>query len=60
MKERKTKMTAIELEKTIEEMRIQHVKAYFNDDASNLSREDLLSLYTLMLMKEEIEEREAK
>jgi len=53
-------MTAIELEKKIEEMRIQYVKDHWDGDTSNLNRQDLLCIYNLMLTKEEMKERKAK
>jgi hypothetical protein len=56
MKERKTKMTAIELEKKIEEMRLQYVKTHWDGDINNFNKQDLLCIYNLMLTKEEMSE----
>lgn len=49
-------MDIFELEKIIEEMRKQYVKNYWIG-ADEIDDEDLLSIYVLLLMKEENKKR---
>lgn len=49
-------MTARELEKQIEDMRIQFAKEHWNGNvADNISEEDWLGIYLLLLIKEKVE-----
>ena len=49
-------MTAKELERKIEDMRIQFAKENWSGDpADNMSREDWLSIYILLLTKERVD-----
>jgi hypothetical protein len=54
------KMTAIELERKIEDMRIQfakeNAKENWNGNTDDISREDWLSIYSLMRTKEYYDE----
>lgn len=45
-------MTAIELERKIEDMRIQFAKENWDGNTDDMSREDWLSIYALMRTKE--------
>lgn len=51
-------MTAREIEKMTEDIRIQFAKEKYNgSDIDNMSREDWLSLYVLLLIKERFAEK---
>ena len=45
-------MTAKELEKKIKDMRIQFAKENWSGNTDNISKEDWLSIYILLLTKE--------
>jgi len=52
-------MDILELEKIIEEMRKQYVKKYWIG-ADEIDDEDLLSIYVLLLIKEQNKKRDNK
>jgi len=53
-------MTAKELERQIEDMRIQFAKEHWDGNADNISRKDWLNIYILLLIKEKKVDKQNK